>query len=154
MWDKITYSFPKFNGATVEVWKWISKFIPHFIMDVITHPCWDLSYSMSVKGAQFNNDQRDVPLHFKIPQRHELRREHALVYLITITRLYSAYPTQCPVSDLGNPLQWRHNERDSVSNHQPYDCLLNRLFKAHIKENIKAPRHWPLRRIHRWIPHT
>ena len=27
-------------------------------------------------------------------------------------------------------LQWRHNERDGVSNHQPQDCLLNRLFKA------------------------
>ena len=23
-------------------------------------------------------------------------------------------------------LQWRHNGRDSVSNHQPHDCLLNR----------------------------
>ena len=39
-------------------------------------------------------------------------------------------------------LQWRHNERDGVSNHQPYDCILNHLFKAHIKENIKAPRQW------------
>ena len=34
-------------------------------------------------------------------------------------------------------LQWRHNERDSVSNHQPHDCLLNRLFKAKIKEISK-----------------
>ena len=42
------------------------------------------------------------------------------------------------------PLQWRHNGRDSVSNHQPLDCLLNCLFKAQIKENIKVPRHWPL----------
>ena len=33
---------------------------------------------------------------------------------------------------------------DSVSNHQPHHCLPNRLFKAQIKENIKAPRHWPL----------
>ena len=43
-----------------------------------------------------------------------------------------------------SPLQLRHNERDGVSNHQPRDCLLNRLFKAQIKENIKAPRYWPL----------
>ena len=27
------------------------------------------------------------------------------------------------------PLQWRHNGRDGVSNHQPHDCLLNRLFR-------------------------
>ena len=26
-------------------------------------------------------------------------------------------------------LQWRHNEHDSVSNHQPYDCFLNLLFR-------------------------
>ena len=25
-------------------------------------------------------------------------------------------------------LQWRHNERNGVSSHQPHDCLLNRLF--------------------------
>ena len=43
-----------------------------------------------------------------------------------------------------NSLQWRHNERDGVSNHQSHGCLLNRLFKSPIKENIKAPRHWPL----------
>ena len=42
-------------------------------------------------------------------------------------------------------LQWRHNERDGVSNHQPHECLLDRLSKAQIKENIKAPRDWPLR---------
>ena len=40
-------------------------------------------------------------------------------------------------------LQWRHNERDGVSNHQPHECLLNRLYKAQIK-NINASRHWTL----------
>ena len=43
-----------------------------------------------------------------------------------------------------DPLQWHHKERDGVSNHQPHDCLFNRLSKAQIKENIKAPSHWPL----------
>ena len=36
-----------------------------------------------------------------------------------------------------NSLQWRHNKLDSVSNHQPHECLLNRLFKAKIKETSK-----------------
>ena len=26
-------------------------------------------------------------------------------------------------------LHWRHNRHDSVSNHQPHDCLLHRLFR-------------------------
>ena len=33
--------------------------------------------------------------------------------------------------------QWRHNERDGVSNHQPHDCLLNRLFRHRSKETSK-----------------
>ena len=34
-------------------------------------------------------------------------------------------------------LQWRHNGRDSVSNHQPHDCLLNRLFRRISKKTSK-----------------
>ena len=34
-------------------------------------------------------------------------------------------------------LQWRHNELDGVSNHQPDDCLLNRLFKRRSKKTSK-----------------
>ena len=36
-----------------------------------------------------------------------------------------------------SPLQCRHNERHGASNHQPHDCLFNRLFKAQIKETSK-----------------
>ena len=39
VWDEITYVFPNFNDYTVEVWEWISNFIPHFMMDAITYPC-------------------------------------------------------------------------------------------------------------------
>ena len=35
------------------------------------------------------------------------------------------------------PLQWRHNGRDSVSNHQPRDCLLSRLFRRKSKKSSK-----------------
>ena len=34
-------------------------------------------------------------------------------------------------------LQSRHNGRDGVSNHQPHDCLLNRLFRRRSKETSK-----------------
>ena len=34
-------------------------------------------------------------------------------------------------------LQWRHNERDVVSNHQPHVCLLNRLFRRRSKKASK-----------------
>ena len=45
LWDEITYPFPNFNGAAVDVWEWISNFIPQFTRIVITYPCWDLSWS-------------------------------------------------------------------------------------------------------------
>ena len=34
-------------------------------------------------------------------------------------------------------LRWRHNGRDGVSNHQPHDCLLNRLFRRRSKKTSK-----------------
>ena len=34
-------------------------------------------------------------------------------------------------------LQWRHNEHHGVSNHQPRDCLLNRLFSRRSKKTSK-----------------
>ena len=32
---------------------------------------------------------------------------------------------------------WRHNGRGGVSNHQPHDCLLNRLFRRRSKKTSK-----------------
>ena len=29
------------NKFSVDAWEWIGNFIPHFILDVITYPCWD-----------------------------------------------------------------------------------------------------------------
>ena len=34
-------------------------------------------------------------------------------------------------------LRWRHNGPDCVSNHQPHDCLLNRLFQHRSKKTSK-----------------
>ena len=34
-------------------------------------------------------------------------------------------------------LQWRHNDRNGVQNHQPHDWLLNRLFRHRLKKTPK-----------------
>ena len=49
-------------------------------------------------------------------------------------------------------LQWRHNGRDSVSNHQPHDCLLNRLFRRRSKKTSKlsVTGRWPVNSPHKW----
>ena len=38
---------------------------------------------------------------------------------------------------LATSLQWRHNGREGVSNHQRLDCLLNRLFRRRSKKTSK-----------------
>ena len=42
-----------------------------------------------------------------------------------------------------NTLQWRHNGRDGVSDHQPHECHTQPFIQVQIKENIKAQRLWP-----------
>ena len=52
-------------------------------------------------------------------------------------------------------LQWRHNERDGVSNHRGLDCLLNRLFRPRSKKTSNSC-HWLLwgeSTGDYWIPH-
>ena len=41
VWDEVTYSFPNFSGAAVEVWDWKRNFIVHFTGHMITYYPWD-----------------------------------------------------------------------------------------------------------------
>ena len=43
----------------------------------------------------------------------------------------------CPGGESSSLQQWRHDGRDSVSNNQPHDCLLNRLFRRRSKKTSK-----------------
>ena len=56
--------------------------------------------------------------------------------------LVTYYRPDCSGEKLGlcwimDTLQWRHNGRDGVSNHQPHDCLLNRLFRRRSEKTSK-----------------
>ena len=74
--------------------------------------------------------------------------------------------TNCQTSEKGNGSSRLLNADDDFPRHYNdvimsaialHDFLLNRLFKAQIKENIKVPRYWPLCGEFtgdRWIPRT
>ena len=49
-------------------------------------------------------------------------------------------------------LQWRHNGHDGISNHQPHDCLLSRLFRNRSKKTSKlsVTGQWPVNSPHKW----
>ena len=51
--DEMTCPFPNLNVATVEVWEWISNFIPHYIRDAIT-------YSYNVLNGNPNQGNDDL----------------------------------------------------------------------------------------------
>ena len=61
VWGEITYPFPNFNGATVEVWEWISNFIPHFSGHVISYPRW--GQSMLTKRVPDVKELRAISKH-------------------------------------------------------------------------------------------
>ena len=54
-----------------------------------------------------------------------------------------SYPLRATRNDFSHsndrylPLEWRHNERNGVSNHRRIDCLLNRLFRHRSKKTSK-----------------
>ena len=77
------------------------------------------------------------------------RDQQVAAYLIEINPCESQGPIYGPLSmqcqliawlrqkPSHHPLQWRHSGHHGVSNHQPDDCLLNRLFRCRSKKISK-----------------
>ena len=59
------------------------------------------------------------------------------VRLMSITHQYKSSMSKWHWSECFCTLQWRHNGRDGVSNHQPCDFLLNRLIRWRSKKTSK-----------------
>ena len=56
---------------------------------------------------------------------------------MSVSVLFVNAVDRCSRSPTYYSLQLRHNGRDGVSNHQPHDCLLNRLFRRRSKKTPK-----------------
>ena len=91
VWYKITYPFPNFNGCTVDVWEWISYFITHFIMYIVTYPWWHLS-TAHITGTAMTTFCRTYGLiewaittflsYFPFPSSRANRLLHPLLHII------------------------------------------------------------------------
>ena len=53
------------------------------------------------------------------------------------TDMCNEFPLQKEICHTSYPLQWGHNGRDGVSNHQRFVCLLNRLLRRRSKKTSK-----------------
>ena len=75
-----------------------------------------------------------VQFHYGFPETACDLFTHRLKGCFTGTRGIPRLPRRhCDI----DALQWCHNERDGVSNHQPRDCLINRLFRRRSKKTPK-----------------
>ena len=87
-------------------------------------------------------------------------------WMYTFKQVYDTYCTDVSETDTHLPddvlpsyllweyrielaVQWRHNGHDSVSNHQPHDRLLNRLFRRRSKKMSNSASLAFVRGIHR-----
>ena len=82
-------------------------------------------YLFSLMGAMHAYTGRRAPVALWV-RKHCSPRED----------MQSVLHTQCLLLHT-NKLQWRHNGQDDVSNHQPHDCILSRIFRRRSKKISK-----------------
>ena len=58
-----------------------------------------------------------------------------LKHIVLMLRKCVLFQLKCHLNV--SALQWRHNDHDGVSNHQPHSCLLNRLLRRRSKKTSK-----------------
>ena len=105
---------------------------------------WRLPYKGQVTGS-FSDfcDLVNKLLNIQLSYRWLGKPWHSHGVKAMITRdiytndLYSTWRCDGNAFRFPHSLLWRHNGRDSVSNHQPHDCLLNRLFRRRSKKTSK-----------------
>ena len=96
--------------------------------------------------SRLNQPQSAIMLNTK---GHSEVAEH---YLEVSYMLYAMYDI------VFSSLQWRHNRHNSVLNHQPHHCLLNRLFRCRSKKHQSSAslafvwgiHRWPMKSPHKW----
>ena len=84
---------------------------------------------------------RDIHLEYfgkKLPGHNKTALHSPMIYSMNMSPRYKSMDIlDSDLPQCTAPLQWRHNGLDSVSNHQPHECLLKRLFRRRSKKTSK-----------------
>ena len=119
---------------------------------IICPQCGDVLYDRWI-SSQRANDAESISTSL---------RHHARVIILQGDWFWRSHPDENGVIHkslrqfLLEHWQWRHNARDAVSNHQPHDCLLNRLFRHRRHQSsaslalVKGMHRWPVISPHKW----
>ena len=101
------------------------------LYDVTSSPC-----CINERNSREYYMLDDVYFSLKSCQRHVMIYVHVcqkpLFYFLPAYQHVGSLVSRLPL-----PSQWRHNERDGVSNHQHHDCLLNHLFRCRSEKTSK-----------------
>ena len=115
----------------------MSQYINWSVIAILFRSCWVPFRSPPFSACRRSFCPQNWPnLSFYsdlVGSHFELRAVHPYWFWPDFDPIWTSYWT-----NTGNLRhKWRHDERHSVSNHQPHDCLLNCLFKAQIKGTSK-----------------
>ena len=121
---KEMYSYHNFYHKPDMVWPWIPN-TKHM------HSRWVPIFHFKVDGVD------DVLMIF-----YEIVLAYSYLVYVSLDPIYFSFPshiTSVPVSSeqIFFSLQWRHNECNGISYHQPHYCLLNCLFRCRWKKTSK-----------------
>ena len=137
--------------ATYETWPFCGTFeknpcyhqnTSRFNLKVPQHLVRSRFFDRSLE--QCNTNLRRVRESEKILWWAAIHQDHAL---LAPWRGHMSLRVSCHIHQA---LQWCHNGRTGVSNHQPHHCLLNFLFRSRPKRTSKLRVTGLLRGIHRW----
>ena len=105
---------------------------------------------------------------YNIPKTYHMGGEKVLdiiLHMIAHMKLFPIFDTIRKLRitvlrkfDYLSTLEWRHNGRGGISNHQPHDCLLNRLFRPDQRKHqssaslafVRGIHRWPVNSPHKW----
>ena len=125
-----------------------AKDVEEYLKQTKTPAMWSIYLKMNTTNQaefhlayQFSLSISLFPRTFRFDPKRHLSSDTCICALIQSREIYVS-------------LQWRHNGRDSVSNHQPHDWLLNRLFRRKSKKTSTSLALWGAFTGDRWIPRT
>ena len=128
VWDRITYAFPNFHATKFQTTLGQGDPSGAYRYNIMAFSIyqWPRHFKQNyVQYKQLRCEIRNFNGEFVYKQM-DGRWEFSI--FLSLRKQQETTP---------KALQWRQNKRDGVSNHQPHDCLLNRLFRRRSKKTSK-----------------
>ena len=113
-----------YNNLIVMIWGWniivvLKGWLSYFFSSTLYMPNWLLKFFF----------MEDTYLPWPLRTTLHVINDYEIGFLLRYHRSH--------ISLVPDSLRWRHNDHAGVSNHQPHDCLLNRLFRRKSKKTSK-----------------